>query len=75
MKISEPQLLCLKNLAEGRRMGAHLRGQSEHGGFTATLRAMRNRGWVTWEQELTDAGRALAVELFGKVVDTAREPG
>ena len=58
-KISPAQRQVFLNLSRGLPAASHCRTQSDHGGFTATLRAMVKRGWLTWEGELTDAGKQL----------------
>jgi len=64
MKMPTPaQCKVLVNLANGLSAGDHLRTQSEHGGMTATIRAMAKRGWITYDHELTDAGREVIKEL------------
>lgn len=57
-KLSESMRKVLRNLINELPAGDHLRGQSEHGGFTATARALVERGLMTWDYEITDAGRA-----------------
>lgn len=53
----------LVNLYRGRPAWGHLYGRSMHGGAGQTERALRNRGWIDGETELTDAGRERAAYL------------
>lgn len=65
MKLSESMLKGLENLVEGKSLGAHLRGQSQHGGFTQTPLALMNRGLITSERghdELTLEGLNVLVK-------------
>ena len=64
-KPSPQQLRCLQNLAEGKRLGHHLTGMAQHGGFEGTRASLVRNGWITADHELTDAGRALTKETAG----------
>jgi hypothetical protein len=65
MKLSESMLKGLENLVEGKSLGAHLRGQSQHGGFTQTPLALETRGLIVSERghaELTVKGLEVLVK-------------
>lgn len=64
-KPSLQQRCCLQNLAEGKRLGHHLRGMAQHGGFEGTRASLVRNGWITADHELTDAGRAFTKETAG----------
>lgn len=51
--------LALKNLADGLPPDNHCRGRSEFGGFNNTRAALIQRGWMTADHQLTDAGRTV----------------
>lgn len=56
----------LVNLYRGRPAWGHLYGRSMHGGSGQTERALRQRGWCTYEDGrfiLTEAGRERAASL------------
>lgn len=64
--ISAPMWQVLLNLANGRSAACHVRGQSAHGGFTATARALVARGLMTWEHKITEKGQALVAKARAK---------
>lgn len=45
-KPSQPMLVMLYHLSQGRPWYAHLRGRSEHGGGERTLKALKQRGFI-----------------------------
>lgn len=63
-RLSDAGARMLANLVNGRPIGAHLSGRSEHGGAGATEMALRRHGWIDCDSAITDAGRvALANHL------------
>lgn len=64
--ISAPMWCVLVNLADGKPAGCHLRGQSAHGGFTATARALVARGLMTWEYKITEKGQEIVAKARAK---------
>jgi len=55
-------ITVLANLSRGAAPGCHCRGMSEFGGLQRTLYALRRRGLIAGDSELTDAGRAAFAE-------------
>ena len=56
LKMTAAQSRVLQNLVDGRRATYGLSGQSEYGGFAATLASLIRRGWIE-NGEITEAGR------------------
>lgn len=59
-KLTEYQWKIVNNLRAGLAADAHIskgRYDREHGGFTASLRALVRRGLVTDDKQLTEDGR------------------
>lgn len=58
-RLSDSMRAALGNLAAGRNIAAHVRGQSQHGGFSCTCCVLRRCG-LTDERgaSITEAGRA-----------------
>lgn len=56
-KLTQAQRLMLTNLAEGRTWDSHLSGRSAFGGARATVRVLKNLGYMA-NGELTELGRA-----------------
>lgn len=57
IRLSAPQFRVLRNLSLGLPAEWSLRGRSQHGGHRAVLRALRVRGLIDSEGEITYAGR------------------
>ena len=64
-KLSPNMRRCLDNLVAGKAIGAHCRGQAEHGGLTGTVAALHRRGLIDGEGKITDEGR----QALGLCVD------
>jgi len=60
VKLSGPMIQVLKNLAAGLSAGNHCRTMSDHGGVTRVMYALRRRGLIDLNSNLTDAGREAA---------------
>jgi len=58
MKVSEAQKRVLGHLEAGRQAHHHCRSNSDWGGLSHTLIALRKRGLLDKDGRLTDAGRA-----------------
>jgi hypothetical protein len=54
---------ALLNIAAGRPASHGLYGSSAHGGFCGTMTALRIRGLVTDQQQLTEAGLQMVQRL------------
>lgn len=54
---------ALLNIAAGRGALWGVRGMSAHGGHRGTMAALRCHGFVTWDDQLTDAGKAMVKRL------------
>jgi hypothetical protein len=66
MKLTRQQRRVLSNLVDGLPASVHLRTQSEYGGHTKVMWALRRRGLVTDAGSITKAGReALTTPLPG----------
>lgn len=63
MKLSGPMIRALKHLHSGGKIGDILRGRSMHGGWRRTWWALRERGLMTRDEELTKEGHRVAAEL------------
>jgi len=57
------QRKVLRHLLAGRPANTGLSGMSEYGGLHTTLCALRRRGFLTLDNELTASGRDKAAEL------------
>jgi len=55
-------IAVLANLSNGKPAGAHCRSRSEHGGLQRVLLGLRNRGLITGDAAITDAGRVAFAE-------------
>jgi len=64
-KLSPSMLRALVNVFKGRSISYHCRSQSDYGGLDGTVRALVKRGLLTWEHELTEAGKE-AVRKFSE---------
>ncbi|MCW2317455.1 hypothetical protein M2322_003014 [Rhodoblastus acidophilus] len=62
-RLSEPMAIVLRNLIEGRSAFWHISGVSEHGGASGTSLALRKRGFVDHDFQITEAGK-LALEKW-----------
>lgn len=56
-KLTYNQRRALQNVLDGLPAGNHVRGQSQAGGFTATMLSLLQAGLLTRDHELTDKGR------------------
>lgn len=77
-RLSPSMFQALDNLDRGKMIGEHVSGRSQSGGFTATVLALRQRGWVISDDArhtyvLTDEGRA-ALEADKKRPPPRRRP-
>lgn len=54
---------ALLNIHAGRYSAKGLKGVSAMGGHYGTMIALRERGLVTWDDQLTDAGKAMVERL------------
>lgn len=54
---------ALLNIAAGRASDRGLRGRSNFGCHLGTMAALKARGLVTWDDQLTEAGRAMVERL------------
>ncbi|MDR2187023.1 MAG: hypothetical protein LBE62_03100 [Azonexus sp.] len=62
------QRRALLNIAARRPSWSGLAGRSGLVGHALTLAALRRKGWITRDDELTDAGRAMVERLTGRGV-------
>ena len=62
-RLSDPAKKMLDNLRSGGRIGKHLRGQSDHGGASATINYLVKLGLITWDHQLTHKGHVWSRHL------------
>lgn len=70
-RLTESQRKGLQNLVDGLCLGHHCRGQSQHGGFTATVTVLLNAGLVDYPgcnpasaYRITTVGRKALVDGY-----------
>jgi hypothetical protein len=54
---------ALINIAAGRSSSRGLSGRSEFGGHLGTMHALKKRGLVTWDDQLTESGKAMVERI------------
>lgn len=69
--------IALLNISAGRAGSHGLNSRSAFGGHLGTMFALKNRGLVTWDEQLTEAGLAMVERLTvmpaSKVDNTVQE--
>lgn len=71
-KLSAQGEQVLRDLVDGLDPTRRFRTQSEHGGFVATVYALRRRGLIDSDDKPTDAGRAHVARA--RAVEEASKP-
>ena len=54
--LSFPQLRLLKCLRDGEPINSHCNSQSDYGGLATTRYSLQQRGYITWDCEITEMG-------------------
>lgn len=57
IRLSPAQIKALDNLASGRPIGQGIAGRSAHGGLAWTIEALRTKGMIDPDGNITDIGK------------------
>ena len=66
MRLSEPMRIVLHNMATGIPAANHVHGMSASGGFVRTMYALRRRGLIDHDDQLTPEGKRVGLEIAAR---------